>query len=150
MAVYLIFYNGKLHAHTNNKKTLKRFLKEREAKYYVQEMDEKSISPELKEEYDFALKQLDYYHEFDLLMTEEELMYVFHIAQVRLQNLLAITNKLKPQLDAIKFKGEENVVMAQFLDFLKMMEEDLDGEYESNVFLSDYFDIKSIIDILIR
>jgi hypothetical protein len=147
---YLVFKNTKFVGHTKNKKNLKRFLKERKGDYIVQEIEEELFGPALKGDEDFYLKEIDFYSEYDIVMTEEELINVYSIIRDRLREILLLKKEIRDELKYVKLKGEENLVMSQFFEFIEFIEDDLDMEYESSVFLNDYFDVKTVINILIR
>lgn len=147
---FLVFKDTKLVGHTESKKILKRFLKERKGTYTVQEIEAELISSDLKDSDDFYQKQLDEYREYGHVLTEEELMYALEVTRERLVAILNIKKELRESLKFIRLKGEEKFVVDKFMEFADLMEEDLDADYESAVFLGDYFDVQSIVDLLIR
>lgn len=141
--IYLIFKRGKFFAFTANKKILKKFLKQRRDTFNIEKVD-KNILEKIMNSNEFYLKNLSYYKLYDLVLTEEELIFARKVGEERLIELIAVVNKLRQLLRFIKMENSEKFELEKFFEFVDMIDEDLDSD-ESCVFLEDYFDIKSIL-----
>jgi hypothetical protein len=147
--IYLVFKGDTFAGHTNNKRTLKRFIKERKSKYRVEEIPDRLLTDELKNEIDdFLLKELYEYEHFDRVLTELEVMHASMVVNQRLVELVNTTSKVNKKVKYIRFTDSEKAIVDKFIHFIKLMEEDLMGP-ETCAFPADYFDMHSIIDVLI-
>ena len=141
--IYLIFKRGKFFSFTDDKKILKKFLKQRRETFNIEKVD-KNILEKIMNSNEFYLKKLSYYKLYDLVLTEEELIFARKVGEERLIELIAVVNKLRQLLRFIKMENSEKFELEKFFEFVDMIDEDLDSE-EPCVFLEDYFDIKSIL-----
>lgn len=145
--VYLIFKNGKLIAFTEHKKHVKKFIKQRGDKFTIEKVYKNDLEKLLNINR-FYMKKLSYYEHYELVLTEEELAYAHEIGEDRLIEIVGIVHKLRQLLKFVKMEKSERFEIEKYFEIIDMIEEDLKSE-ESCVFLEDYFDIKSILLVLI-
>ena len=145
--IYLIFKRGKFFAFTDDKKVLKKFIKQRGDKFTIEKVDKNELEKIINNN-GFYMKKLSYYEHYDLVLTEEELAYAHEVGEDRLTELIGIVHKLRQLLKFVKMEKSEIFEIEKFFEFVDMIDDDLNSD-ESCVFLEDYFDIKSILLILI-
>jgi len=145
--MYLIFRRDKFVGYTEEKKILKRFLKERPNKYSVQEVDPRILSEQFKTSNDFHIMELSVYDHYGKVLCEQDLMDLSIIGRDRLRNIMESTKELLNELEFVKLSIEEKIIVSKLFSLFNRMEEDLTTP-ESCVFVEDYFNMDSIIDLL--
>lgn len=150
MAKYLIFKNNKLVAHTNEEKILNLFLHDRHYNdYNVEKVKEKELNYHLVNSEEFILKELQYYSNYNSILTEKELEDGFNMVERKLIELVDSKNTLLSFIKYMKFTNREEKSINILIDFIKLIEEDLLTE-ESSVFLNDYFELDSFLHLIKR
>lgn len=145
---YLIFRENRFFGHTNNKKILKMFLKERKITYRVERIEDGLLSENLTEDDDFYSKKLDYYEHYRRVLTEEELIFIVDYVNDTLYKMIKIFQRLGKELKFVRLDKEEQQLIFAFAGLIRLIHEDLEGE--SSAILTDYFDMDSIIDLTIE
>lgn len=148
--IYLIFKDSKLLAHTNDERLLKYYKKDRDYNdYEIVKIQEKDINYHLRNDDSFVLKELQYYEVYKTVLTEQELIDGFNIMRDKLIEIVEMKELLLGYLDFLKVDDYEKKTIKAFIQFIEYMEGDLLTE-ESSVFLSDYFDLTTFLQLLKR
>jgi hypothetical protein len=143
-----VFKGTKFIGHTKDKKILKRFLKERKTKYRVEEIEDQLLESEFKNSDEFALRELQLYEHYKKVLCQQDLMDITYVGNDRLIAIIDQMKLVRKELKSVRLDNKEDQIVQGFFELVIDIKEDLQDP-ETCVFVEDYFNMDSIIDLII-
>lgn len=145
MDTFFLIYNDNLLGHTHDKRMIKGFLKDFPDPDNVI-VERVEVSDELRDSGDFDLYEIYRDDFYDLVTSHRFLDQVGIYCETEMEYLDGHINRLRDTVKLIKFDDDEKEAINLFLNYMKMMSEDIDiGDYSNTLFYGDYFNIKEIL-----